>query len=308
MGRAGNVRLREVIEAAGSSYDSIARSVRQVATEAGDASLRTNRSAVAHWIAGTKPEPTTARYLAEALSRRLGRVVTVDELGLAGPDLFLPDWNLDALTSLADLGRADVSVERRHLLEAAAYSVAALTVPGPSWWERMSARPRQRAAAGVRAVGKGDLAAVREMAAMFSRVDQRHGGGHARTALAQYLTSDVARYLRGSYADDQVRRGMFSAASELAYLAGWMSSDNSEHTAAQHYFTIAVKLAAEADDPPLAGHILRAMAHQATDLGHRKQGLDLAAASMEGRRYELACPRERALLGVVNAKALGASG
>ncbi|MEV7354638.1 hypothetical protein [Kitasatospora sp. NPDC091276] len=34
----------------------------------------------------------------------------------------------------------------------------------------------------------------------------------------------------------------------------------------QHYYTVAVKLAAEADDPAMAGHVLRAMAHQAVDL------------------------------------------
>jgi tetratricopeptide (TPR) repeat protein len=245
-------------------------------------------------------------------------------LGWLSPTLSLPDWDVDALASLADtnrsavahwiagtrpdLGKADVSVERRQLLGAAAYSMAALAVPGPSWWQRMSALRRERPAAGLGVVGKGDLSAVREMAAMFSRIDQRHGGGHARTALVQYLSSDVARYLCGSYSDDEVRSGMFSAAGELAYLAGWMAFDNSEHAAAQHYFTTAVKLAAEADDPPLAGHILRAMAHQATDLGHPKQGLDLAAASIEGQRYDLACQRERALLGVVHAKALAASG
>jgi hypothetical protein len=43
---------------------------------------------------------------------------------------------------------------------------------------------------------------------------------------------------------------MFSAASELAYLSGWMAFDNAEHSIAQHYFSVAVKLAAEADDPP----------------------------------------------------------
>ncbi|MGH3715091.1 MAG: Tat pathway signal protein [Micromonosporaceae bacterium] len=307
MARPGNVHLREAIESSGCSYDTIARAVRQVAAEAGDAGLRTNRSAVAHWVAGTRPEPATARYLAEALTRRLGRVVTVDELGLEATALSLPDWNVDALASLADLGRTDVQLERRHVLEAAAYSVAALALPGSSWWERMAARHTDRDK-GVRTVGRGDLAAVREMTAMFSRIDQRHGGGHGRTALAQYLTSDVARYLRGTYADERVRNAMFSAASELAYLAGWMAFDNSEHAVAQHYFTVAVKLAAEAADPAMAGHILRAMAHQATDLGHPRQGLELAVASMDGQRYTLACPRERALLGVVYAKALGAAG
>src|SRR5439155_5446370 len=133
-------------------------------------------------------------------------------------------------------------------------------------------------------------------------------GGHARTAAAQYLTSDVASYLNGTFRDEQVRRAMFSAASELAYLAGWMAFDNAEHPIAQRYFAVATKLAAEADDPPMAGHIMRAMAHQAIDLGHYRQGLDLATASMDGQRYRMASPRERSLLGVVHAKALGAAG
>jgi tetratricopeptide (TPR) repeat protein len=101
---------------------------------------------------------------------------------------------------------------------------------------------------------------------------------------------------------------MFTGAAELAYLSGWMAFDNAEHTAAQHHFTLAVKLAAEADNPPMQGHILRAMAHQAVDLGHPRQALDLAAASVDGDRYRRASPRERALLGVVHARALAAVG
>ncbi|MGH3766095.1 MAG: hypothetical protein ACRDTX_13265 [Pseudonocardiaceae bacterium] len=127
-------------------------------------------------------------------------------------------------------------------------------------------------------------------------------------ALVQYLTSDVATYLRGGYIDARVRKDMFSVASELAYLSGWMDFDNAEHPIAQHYFSVAVKLAAEADDPPMAGHVLRAMAHQAVDLGHCRQGLELAASSMAGKRYRMASSRERALLGVVYARALGAAG
>jgi hypothetical protein len=124
----------------------------------------------------------------------------------------------------------------------------------------------------------------------------------------QYLTSDVASNLRATYATDEVRRGMFSTAGELAYLAGWMAFDNAEHSIAQKYFAVAVKLAAEADDPPLAGHILRAMAHQAVDLGHHRHAVQLAEASLDGRRSTLASPRERSLLGVVQARALAADG
>jgi hypothetical protein len=74
------------------------------------------------------------------------------------------------------------------------------------------------------------------------------------------------------------------------------------------YFTEAVKLAAEADNPPMAGHVLRAMAHQAIDLGHPQQALNFAEASVDGNRYALATPRERALLGVIHARSLATVG
>jgi hypothetical protein len=146
------------------------------------------------------------------------------------------------------------------------------------------------------------------MTSLFSRADQRLGGGHARAAVAHYLETGVANYLHGSYADDHVRHEMFVAVSELAYLAGWMAFDDSDHRVAQHQFSVALKLATEADDQPLRGHILRAIAHQALDLGYRQQGLDLATASVERDAMNAACPRERALIGVVHARALAAAG
>lgn len=50
------------------------------------------------------------------------------------------------------------------------------------------------------------------------------------------------------------------------------------------------------------------MAHQAIDLGHYSEGLQFAESSVSGSRYQDACPRERALLKVVHAKALSACG
>ncbi|WP_344855818.1 hypothetical protein [Planomonospora alba] len=201
-----------------------------------------------------------------------------------------------------------MDADRRNLLSGAVYSVAALALPGREWWETMAGGSPAPAPVKHQRVGRGDVTTVQELTAAFSRVDQRRGGGHGRKALVQYLQSDVAGFLQGTFPDEQVRRDMFSAAGELAYLAGWMAFDNSEHALAQRYFVLAVKLAARAGNPPLAGHILRAMAHQAIDLGFAGQGLDLSTASMEGRRYASATPRERALLGVVHARALAANG
>lgn len=77
---------------------------------------------------------------------------------------------------------------------------------------------------------------------------------------------------------------------------------------AQRWLTIATGLAEEAGDAPLAGHILRAMAHQAVDLGQSQEAVRLAEASLSSRRYAHACWRERSLLGVVHARGLAAAG
>jgi hypothetical protein len=303
----GNHKLAAVITETGASHSQIARVIVRVAAEIGAEELAgVGRSHVSKWTAGIRPSGRAPDVLCEALSRLLGRIVTLDEIGLplAWSSRDRLDWRLDTLVALTDLGRSDVDVERRRLLKDAAFSLTALALPSGSWWAEMAERGRARHSATGRKIGRTDVEAVRDMVQFFSRVDQKRGGGHARTAVVQYLTADVSGNLHGQFADDQVRRDMFTASSELAYLSGWMAFDNAEHSIAQKYFHLAVKLAAEAEDPAMAGHVLRAMAHQAVDLGHHRRAADLAAASVDGDRYTEASAREKALLGVVHARAL----
>ncbi|NUU20822.1 MAG: Tat pathway signal protein [Streptomycetaceae bacterium] len=309
-----NEKLGALIAEAKCTHTQLAAAVARIGVEAGHPECtRIARSHVSHWVGGTLPSGPVPMFVCEALSRRLRRAVTLGEAGFATAALVLPaalNWHSDPVTSLADLGRTDVDLERRRLLAGSAYAVAALALPTGDWWERMAehARHTDRAAVNAYTVGHGDVAAVRETVAFFSRLDQRHGGGHGRRALVLYLQSDVCEYLDGRFADDRVRREMFSTAAELAYLAGWTAFDNAQHAIAQPYFTSAVKLAAMADDAPMAAHVLRAMAHQALELGYLKEALRLAEASMRGPRYATASPRERALLGVVHARTLAATG
>ncbi|WP_117208862.1 Tat pathway signal protein [Allorhizocola rhizosphaerae] len=309
--RGVNTKLAAVIAEAGLSHAQVARAVVRVAAENGAREhAAIGRSHVSHWVAGSSPSDQAPFFLAEALSRQLKRVVTLDEIGLSQPASTVEafDWGTDTLIELVDLGRMDIDVNRRTALGAATFSAAALILPEGDWWRDLPIRGRHRNPKHSRVIGAGDVEAVREMTQIFSKLDQRRGGGHARSALIQYLSSDVASNLTSTFATERIRQQMFSAASELAYLAGWTAFDNDEHAIAQHHFRAAVKLAAEANDAPMAGHVLRAMAHQAVDLGHVKAGLDLATASLDAHRYQRACPRERALLGVVYAKALGANG
>ncbi|WP_218126011.1 hypothetical protein [Sinosporangium album] len=201
-----------------------------------------------------------------------------------------------------------MDANRRDLLASTVYSAVSLTLPDAAWWQTKAEEPTTPRSRRQRCVGREDVLAVRQLTTAFSKIDQLRGGGHGRKALVQYLNSDVAALLCGTFSNEQVKRDMFAAASELAYLSGWMAFDNNEQVLAQKYFHLALRLAAPASAPPLAGHILRAMAHQAIDLGFYELSLELSTASTDGQRYRSATPRERALLGVVHARGLAATG
>ncbi|GAA1607316.1 Tat pathway signal protein [Catellatospora bangladeshensis] len=275
-----NDRLYALIAQSGISYEALARSVCHIAAENGDTSLRANKSSVAHWIAGTRPQPRTAGYLAEALSRRLARPLTPAELGLgSGDDSVYDPATLprDPVAAVAHLGRADV--DRRTLISGAAYSVAALLLPLQQ--PEIAARAHAARSRPMSAVGQGEIDAVRQMTTAFNAADERLGGGHARTAVVEYLTTDVTAYLRGSFATDTLRRSMFAAAAQLAYLAGWKAHDLGLPGLAQRYYLHSYQLAAEADPHAHAAYGLRILAHQAMDLGRREHCVDLAHAALD---------------------------
>jgi tetratricopeptide (TPR) repeat protein len=307
-GRQHNERLSAIIKACGWSYDACARAIRVVAKESGDDLPSLHRSHVAHWISGVRPSGLTPQYLVEAASRRLGRQVTLSDLGLddsdggetAQADL---DWERDPVADLVTVGRADL--ERRDFAKTALYSLAALAVPLDDWQEIAERGKRARTRYGAM-VGKGEVEAVRHMTATFSQADERYGGGHARLAMVAYLTSDVAGYLRGSFTSDDDRRALFSAAAELTYLVGWKAFDSAQHGVAQRYYLNALRLANEADDGPLGGFILRAMAHQAVDQGHGQACLRLADTALEWSRKN-GTPGASALFTVVKARGYAAT-
>ncbi|MFJ8785888.1 Tat pathway signal protein [Streptomyces sp. NPDC102476] len=313
MGRTRNVRLEAVIKELGLPQARLASRVRQVAAENNVPELENvTQSHIARWIGGAKPSGRTPGILCETLSRGLGRVVTLADIGLApesGTELEPPEWSVDTLTTLVTLGGTDMDMDRRRVLVNSAYSVASLALPNELWWEEAAERARSRKPLSAHRVTAQDVENVQEMAAFFSRRDQQRGGrGVGRSALVAYLRNEVAEFLSGRYGSENVRRAMSSAAGELAYLAGWTAFDAGEHMVALQWFRVATQLAEEAGDAPLAGHIIRAMAHQAVDLNQPVEAVRLSEDSLSARRYTNASWRERALLGVVHARGLAATG
>lgn len=311
MARTRNLRLEAAIHELGLPQERLAARFRAVAAENGATELAaTNQSSITRWIAGTRPSGRAPSILAATLSQGLGRTVTLTDIGLAeteGPDPRPPQWSADTLTTLVDLGSTDLDIDRRRVLTGSAYSVAGLAIPTMDWWNEAFDRARARTPVAAHTVTVQDVESVREMTAFFSRRDQQRGGrGAGRTALVAYLRTEVAQYLDGRFPSEEVRRSMTSAAGELAYVAGWTAFDAGEHPVALHWFTLATQLAEEARDAPLAGHVLRAMAHQAVDLNQSAQAVRLSTASLADNRYTHASWREKALIGVVHARALAA--
>ncbi|AXE23734.1 Tat pathway signal protein [Streptomyces globosus] len=316
MPRERNTLLEAVLRQLGWSQATTARQLHLLAAESGADGLQAvSASHINQWVRGSHPSPPATRILCETLSRGLNsrgihRIITAADIGLTDADEQASPVprDSDPIARIVDLGGTDLDLERRHTLKGAAFSLAGMFLPSDRWWQDTASAAQQRTPSTKRHVGPDDVAAVREMTQLLSRREQRRGGADGRSALVAYLRTDVTAYLSGRFPDDHTRQAMFTAAGELAYLAGWTSFDASEHALAQQWLAVALRLSAEADDAPLAGHILRAQAHQTLDLGHPAQALRLAEASVRHRRYTDASPRERSLLGVVHARSLAAAG
>ncbi|MEZ7006948.1 hypothetical protein [Streptomyces sp. AD55] len=209
----------------------------------------------------------------------------------------------DAIQTVRQLWRADLNQ----------YDPLLTAEPSEPAWSEASLRwlvapepgvPRQRTE-GTR-VSLGDVAAIKTTADMFAQLDDQFGGDHARHAVIQYLSNDVASLLRGRYTE-QVGRALFSTVAEATLLAGWMSYDACHHGLAQRYFLQALRLAQDANDRRLAGSILSAMSHQATFLGRYTQAATLARAALMGIS-PVTTPTLRAQFHAMEARALARTG
>jgi hypothetical protein len=104
-----------------------------------------------------------------------------------------------------------------------------------------SAKPAEPTSA--EGVTRGAIDAVRETTEAFSRLDYRFGGGHARSALIQYLTAEVEPVLKRASPDTELGRQFFIEVAALLRLAGWQAYDIGRHGLAQQYLTQGLELA-----------------------------------------------------------------
>ena len=293
--RTPNTRLRRLIGEARWTGQALARAVNRAGAEAG-LTLTYDRTAVAHWLAGVRPSAQVGKLVAEVLSRRLGRVLTLQDVGFGAPGMppvaetaRVPATRPDSVARLAELCAADADPARRAALRELVFSVAALIGAAGRGYHPPEPPPPPVAP------GRERAQMVRAMTGMFSAADGSFGGGHIRPALTAYLSGHVVRWLR-----EPARPGAWNelaaAVAELVYLAAFVSYDCALSGLAQRYYLTALGLAEQAGAAALHATILRGMSVQAYGLRHHRAALRLAEAAA-GRATMLPAPCAAALFG-----------
>jgi hypothetical protein len=308
--RTPNRQLAALIAEAGFSNAGLARRVDQLGLEHG-LDLRYDKTSVTRWLRGQQPRGTTPALIAEVFTRRLGRRLTAQDLGLDAcapvyAGLEFAATPEEAVDIISGLWRKDSGSHAE--LRKIAFTPAGLVVPSRDWLigkaddkvarepaprvpaqgrpalVKLAGRPRSRGhaerAPGHRVSG-GDIAALRSVGELFRTLDDRFGGGHARQALVRYLEHECEPMLRGGY-DEQTGRRLFAAAADLTRLAGWTSYDIAAHGLAQRYFVQALRLAQAAGDRPYGSYVLVTMSRQAVYLGHGREAVQLARVAQQG--------------------------
>ncbi|WP_328496788.1 regulator [Streptomyces sp. NBC_00414] len=343
--RTPNRQLAALIAEAGFSNAGLARRVDQLGLEHG-LDLRYDKTSVTRWLRGQQPRGTTPALIAEVFTRRLGRRLSAQDLGLDAcapvyAGLEFAATPEEAVDIVGGLWRKDSGSHAE--LRKIAFTPAGLVVPSRDWLigradDRVSrgdpgaaripvqggrpvsvkppvmpeqGRPPSRQRVGTergpgQRVTAGDIAALRSVGELFRTLDNAYGGGHARQALVRYLEHELEPMLRGTYGEQTGRR-LFAAASDLTRLAGWTSYDIAAHGLAQRYFVQALRLSQAAADRAYGSYVLVTMSRQAVYLGHGREAVQLARVAQQGVGSS-APPVVQALLYAVEARGHGVLG
>lgn len=282
-----NERLRALIEEIGGSNAGLARRVNMCGAAYG-LDLRYDKTSVSRWLRGQRPRGRTPAIIAEVLGDKLGRPVSVADIGMVNNkrqqafevglafDPALPD----ALDQVCDLWHRDA--RRRNLPGCSTVTASALLGPGRDW---LVAGPDPTVShIGWQRIGMADVAMVRTVTRDLAALDHRFGSGHVRLIAVHYLNDVVSGLLKGSYREATGRQ-LFAAAARLTELVGYMAVDTERPALAQRYYTQALRLSLAAGDRGYGSYVLAAgMSHLAASLGHPREIAQLARVAQEGGR------------------------
>ncbi|HEX5200920.1 MAG TPA: hypothetical protein VFW27_13395, partial [Actinoplanes sp.] len=185
----------------GHAHGAFARQVNHAAR--GQENLHYDASTVYWWLRGRCPDRRVQELTATVLTRRIGRAITVDDLGMGGEDTQVGLRYAGSPGEAGEVGSRlwKLTVQRGDLLAATPFVVAAALNTGFAW--RYDPADATVAHRGTRRVLDSDIAALQVFADQFADLDRKHGGGahHTRTIMSDFLYRHVSPMLHGSYTD-----------------------------------------------------------------------------------------------------------
>ncbi|MFE7774930.1 hypothetical protein ACFU5O_13690 [Streptomyces sp. NPDC057445] len=331
-----NTRLSDLFGLAGWSKGELARLVNRQAAAMGHPQLATDTSRVRRWIdTGEIPRDPVPEVLAALFTERLGRVVTIEDLGFVrqrrtgkrrdvssthNPDglPWAPERTAAVLTEFTGM---DLMLNRRGLVGAGAALAAgsalssamhdwlhtdpALADDAPRFNDPLHADPAGFDRYEAAPIGSQEIEALERSVEVFRAWDAARGGGLQRKAVVGQL-NEVGGMLAYHH-PDHLQRRLWGVAANLAVLAGWMSHDVGLEPTAQKYFVIAAHAAREGGDRPRAGEALSRAARQMVHLGRPDDALDLMKLAKSGSGEET-LPRTHAMLRTIEAWAQASMG
>lgn len=303
-----NPQLAALMEEASMSRKGLAQRVRTLSQHYKDKPpVSPDHNRVRRWVVdGEVPKQATQQYIAQALSAKLGRKLTLENVGFSAgtdqdeqPNLAEEgsQYPPEIGRSIHVLGRVVEADHRGDELDPSGDEPASSIITNYLFSQQLTV------VTGVEATGNRGIAApIRDTTASFMKLDFQYGGGHLRNLLRSFFRETVVPKLREEHPEAE-RRDLFSAAAEVSQLLGWTSYDAGLHDWARMYFIQGLRLTREADDRMLGGRLLSNLSHQANYLGKYNNALQYARAAHHAV-MGVATPSVDALLLAMEARAL----
>nr|BAJ19036.1 hypothetical protein [Streptomyces sp. SANK 62799] len=271
-GRGSNPHLALWVAAACLSHGEIARRIAAEAKARGHRQIAPDATRLRRWMDGERPRPPVPALLAAVLSEAVGQVLTPGDLGLTEAGAVLDTIALPLLTeaaaqTLVGWTQMDLFMDRRDTLKLALGAPLVLAA------ERMLGGTAHALSPATKGFDTGTTAALEEVTRFFTKADAAKGGGLYRSAIVAQLGETARRIQDG--VPPSLKTRIFSAAADLAALAGWVSHDSGHYSTAQRYWSYGIYAAGESGQRDRGVEIVTRMSHQMIYLGHPGDALGL---------------------------------
>jgi hypothetical protein len=305
--RSTNHRLIYWQQRAGFNNTRLAAAIRERADKAGHRHVQPDARRVRAWRQGEQPRDPVPDLILEVLRERVDAPLTLSDVGLdrsreKRARLDGPWRPTQTVAELITFARGDLMLGR-HGTESQPLEFLGgedLLSIVQSWTTTGADPSGIGIKQGRKRIADQEIVQICAVTEAFRSLDNAYGGGHTREAVIGQLISTASLVEDTTYTED-VGRKLITALGDLATVAGWMCHDVSMHTAAQHYFLLALQAAKEADDSNLGAHVLSCMARQAGHLGRPEDALELIHLARYGTRHT-ATPTVVALLHSLEAR------